>query len=68
MFKAQIQQQIESEVENSLNSLIGGLGEQLTAALTQVNRPLMSGIDKAREVIKGTDFGQTYEKRQQKLE
>jgi len=68
MFKAQIQQQIESEVENSLNSLIGGLGEQLTAALTTVNRPLMSGIDKVREVIKGTDFGQTYEKRQQKLE
>jgi len=68
MFKAQIQQQIESEVENSLNSLIGGLGEQLSAALTTMNRPLASGIDKVREVIKGTDFGQTYEKRQQKLE
>jgi hypothetical protein len=68
MFKAQIQQQIEAEVENSLSSLIGGLGEQLSAALTQVNRPLMSGVDQVRKVIKGTDFGQTYEKRQQKLE
>jgi hypothetical protein len=68
MFKAQIQQQIEAEVENSLSSLIGGLGEQLSAALTQVNRPLMSGVDQVRKVIKGTDFGQTYEKRQQKFE
>lgn len=68
MFKAQIKLQIENEVENSLNSLIGGLGENLSAALTTLNRPIMYGIDKAREAVKSTEFGQTYEKRQQKLE
>jgi hypothetical protein len=68
LFKAQIQQQIEHEVENSLNSLIGGLGEQLSQALSLVNRPLMSGFKQFQDVAKATEFGQTYEKRQQKLE
>jgi len=68
LFKSRIQQQIETEVEQSLTSLIGGLGEQISQALTKVNRPLMSGIDQVRKATKGTEFGQTYEKRQQKLE
>jgi len=68
MFKAQIQSLIESEVENRLNSLLSSLGDQLTEAISSVNRPLVSGLEQLRKVGKSSEFGQTYEKRQQKLE
>jgi len=68
LFKAKIQQLIESEVENSLGKLLGGLGDQLSMALATVNRPLVSGLDQLRKVGKSNEFAQTFEKRQQKLE
>jgi len=68
LFKAKIQQLIESEVENSLGKLLGGLGDQLSQALATVNRPLVSGLDQLRKVGKSNEFAQTFEKRQQKLE
>jgi hypothetical protein len=68
LFKSQIKRQVETEVEKSLNKLVNSLGERLTEALLQVNRPLMARLDQVRDVIKSTEFAQTFEKRQQKLE
>jgi len=68
LFKAQIKNLIESEVERSLGNLFGSLGDQLSQALSTVNRPLASGLDQLRKLGKSTDFAQIYEKRQQKLE
>jgi len=68
LFKAQIKNLIENEVESSLNNLIGSLGDQLSQALSTVNRPLVSGLEQLRKVGKSNEFSQTYEKRQQKLE
>jgi len=68
LFKAQIRRQVENEVERSLNKLVNTLGERLTEALLQVNRPFMTRLDQVRDVIKSTEFAQTFEKRQQKLE
>jgi len=68
VFKAQIQTMIESEVENRLGHLLSSLGDQLTEAISSVNRPLVSGLEQLRKVGKSSEFGQTYEKRQQKLE
>jgi len=68
LFKAQIQHLLEMEVENRLSQLLSSLGDQLTEALSSVNRPLVSGLEQLRKVGKSNEFAQTYEKRQQKLE
>jgi len=68
LFKAQIKNLIEDEVESSLDNLIGSLGDQLSQALSTVNRPLVSGLEQLRKIGKSNEFSQIYEKRQQKLE
>lgn len=68
LFKAQIKNLIENEVESNLGNLLGSLGDQLSQALSVVNRPLTSGLEQLRKVGKSNEFAQIYEKRQQKLE
>jgi hypothetical protein len=68
LFKATIQQQIESDVEKNLDKLISKLGDQLTSVLSQFNRPLLSTLDQVKKIGKSNEFSQTFEKRQEKLE
>jgi len=68
MFKAQLQKRVEDAVENNLGGLVGGIGEKLTAALVEANRPLMSGMAQVREVVKSSEVGQIHENRKAKLE
>jgi len=68
MFKNQLQRRIENAVESNLGGLVNNIGEKLTAALTQINRPLMSGMDQFKKTIKATEFGQIHDKRKDKLE
>jgi len=68
LFKAQIQSLVESSVEDRLGGLLDSLADQLTQALSSVNRPLISGLEQLKKVGKSSEFGQTYEKRQEKLE
>jgi len=68
MFRYDIQRQVESSVENSLLGLVNGIGEKLTSALVEVNRPLMQGMDTMRKALKATDMGTVIEKRKEKLE
>jgi len=67
-FKSQIKRQVETGVERSLNKLVNSLGERLTESMLQANRPFMARLDQVRDVLKATEFAQTFEKRQQKLE
>jgi len=68
MFKLTLQRRIERAVEENLGGLVSGIGEKLTAALVEVNRPLMFGMDKVKQSIKSTEVGQVFEKRREKLE
>jgi len=67
VFKQQIQVEIEREVEKSFKKLMKPIGDRLIDALSQVNRPILSGVSKVREVVKGSQVGQVYEKRREKL-
>jgi hypothetical protein len=68
MFKLQIKQQIEYQVEKNLTNWMNNLGDMITNAVAQTNRPVLSGFDAARKVIKSSQLGQMYEKRREKLE
>jgi len=68
MFKQQIQTEIEGGVERSFKKMMKPIGEQLMGALSKVNRPILSGVSKVRDVVKGSQVGQVYEKRREKLE
>jgi len=68
MWKQQIRLEIEREVEKSIFNLMKPIGEQLTNTLGQINRPILSGVSQVRGVIKGTEVGQVYERRREKLE
>jgi hypothetical protein len=68
IFKTLIRHQIEKQVENNLNGFIGKLGDMITSSLTIMNRPFMSGIERARKAVKSTPLAQVYEKRREILE
>jgi len=68
MFKLQITQQIEYQVEKYLNGWMSKLGDMLMSALAQVNRPFMSGFEAARKAVKSSPLAQVFEKRKEKLE
>jgi len=68
MFKLQITQQIEYQVEKNLNGWMNKLGDMLMTTLAQVNRPFLSGFEAARKAVKSTPLAQIYEKRREKLE
>jgi len=68
VFKSQIRQSIEKQVENNLTGFIGKLGEMMTNALSQANRPILTGIELAKKAVKSTQLAQVYEKRREMLE
>jgi len=68
IFKAQIKDKIEKEVENNLGGFIAKLGDLLTSSLAKANRPFLSGLEMAKKTIKSSDLGQVYQKRREKLE
>jgi len=68
MMKPKISSQIEKEVEKNILKMMKPIGEQLTNALRQVNRPVLKGVSKVRETIKGSEVGLVHEKRKEKLE
>jgi len=68
MFKLQIKQEIEYQVEKNLTNWLNSLGDLISNAVVQTNRPLMSGFEAARKTIKSSQLGQVYKKRREKLE
>jgi hypothetical protein len=67
MVKGSIRQQIEESVEDNLNGFVGKLADMLKDSLTQVNRPILSGIEMAKNAVKSTQIPQVYEKRREIL-
>jgi len=68
MWKLQIQTQMERAVEKSLTNVVQKLSEQLTTALSEVNRPFLSGLEDARKAVKKSELAQVYANRREKLE
>jgi len=68
MWKMQIRHQIEHEVEKNLTGFIHKLGDIMTSSLEQINRPFLTGLELARNVVKSSQVAQVYEKRREKLE
>jgi hypothetical protein len=68
IFKNMIKKKIEEAVEKNLKSFIAKLGGVMTNAISQVNRPLLTGLEMARKNIKASELSQLYQKRREKLE
>jgi hypothetical protein len=68
LFKNQIRHQIEKKVEANLDSFMERLGEMITKSLSDMNKPFMSGIERARQAVKSTPLSQVYEKRREIME
>jgi len=68
VWKQQIRLKIEREVEKSIFNLMKPIGEKLSNTLGQINRPILRGVSQVRDVIKGSEVGQVYERRKEKLE
>jgi hypothetical protein len=68
IFKLQIKQQIEYQVEKNLKVWMMKLGDMITNSIAQTNRPFVSGFEAARKAVKSSPLGQLYEKRREKLE
>jgi hypothetical protein len=68
LFKQQIVQEIESAVEKNMTGMVQDIAQRLSETLTEVNRPLQTGIEMARKALKSTEMAQVYEKRREKLE
>jgi len=68
LLKPKMTSQIEKEVEKNVLKMMKPIGEQLMNALRQVNRPVLKGVNKMRETIKGSEVGIVHEKRKEKLE
>jgi hypothetical protein len=54
LFKAEIRQQIEKQVEKNLSGFIVGLSEMMTDSLSQYNRTILSGIESAKKTVKSS--------------
>jgi len=68
LFKVQIRQQIEKEVENNLTGFMKKVGEMMSKSLTEINRPFRTGLEAAKEVVKSSQLAQVYQKRREILE
>jgi hypothetical protein len=68
LFKTQIKQQIEYQVETNLTGFMEKLGEMMTNSIAQLNRPFLSSIEAARNAVKNSQLGKVYEKRREILE
>jgi len=67
MAKKKIQNQVEVEVEKIMTKLLKKIGDQMTLALSRVNRPLTI-VETVRSVLQSSEVGQVYERRRVKLE
>jgi hypothetical protein len=68
LFKTTIKQQIEKAIEKNLSGFVGKVGERMTGSLTNVNTPLLSGLDIARKAVKSSQLAEVHQKRKEKLE
>jgi len=68
LWKMQIRHQIEHEVESNLTGFVNKLGDIMTTSLEQINRPFLTGLELAKNVVKSSQVAQVYEKRREKLE
>jgi len=68
LFKTQIKKKIEDQVVKNMRGFIAKLGNLMTTAISQMNRPLLSGLDIARKNIKSSELSQLYQKRRERLE
>jgi hypothetical protein len=66
-FKLQIRKEIEKQVEKNFTNVAQQLGERLTQALSELNRPLLSGIETAKKAIKESQIAKVAENRREKL-
>jgi len=67
VFKKEIQLQIEKVVAINLSKIVQKMGDRITQALVDVNRPFFVGLETARQVIKSSEFAEVYAKRREKL-
>jgi len=65
--KKTIQDRVEAEVEKIITRLLQKIGDQLTLALSHVNRPQMV-VETVRSAIQSSEVGKVYERRRVKLE
>jgi len=68
MFKLQIKQQIEDQVEKNLTGWMNKLGDMIASSITETNRPFVSGFEAARKIVKSSELAQIYQQRREKLE
>jgi hypothetical protein len=68
MFKLQIKQQMEYQVESNLKGWMKNLGDMISNSLSETNRPLIAGLQMAKQAVKSSQIGQIYEKRREMLE
>jgi hypothetical protein len=68
LFKTQIKNEIEREIENNLTGWIEKLGDTMTNQLSEMNRPFLNPIEAAKKAVKSSQFAQVNEKRSEKLE
>lgn len=68
LFKLRIQSNLEAQVEEVLKGYLQTFGTRITDTLMQINRPFMSTLEQARDIVKSTPIHQTYQKRQEVLE
>jgi len=54
IFKTQIKHQIEQQVESNLTTFVNQLGDLMTGAISQINRPFLSGSEAARKQVKSS--------------
>jgi len=64
IFKTQIKHEIEHQVENNLTAFVNKLGDMLTTAIAQIDRPFLSGFEASRNEVKSS----VLENRREKLE
>jgi len=65
LFKTEIKDQIERQVETNMSGFMMKLADVLNNSITKVNRPFLSGIEAARKAVKSARI---YDKRTEKVE
>jgi len=68
MFKNLLQKQIEMSVERNIGGFVNSIGDQLSSSLMDINKPLMMGLDKMRDVVKASEVATIYDRRREILE
>jgi hypothetical protein len=68
LFKIQIKQQIEYQVEKNIVGFMKKLGELMSSSISETNRPFVSGFEAARKAVKSSPLAEIFQKRKEKLE